>query len=220
MTVKGNFASALTNSFVSLASPSSASSMSLSVIDNEFDIVSNTASVLGVIKADAGTVGLRDLVAYHNRIMVNGSNLGSDVSDNINMYPILDSLALNAVPSGQTITRRAVQTGPSQWLCILDDDTSAQIPVGVNNSVAEITVFERTYAVTNSYKGLVRGGSTTAIVEMHNSGCGFYTTVLTGTTGTDGQLNISLRSTDSRFILENRTGSAGMFVFNVQSVRT
>lgn len=220
VTVKGNYASAVTSSIVHLEAPVVAESMSLSVINNELDVISTTSQILSVIKADAGTVGLRDLVAYHNRIMVNGSNLGSDVSDNINMYPILDSLALNAVPSGQTITRRAVQTGPSQWLCILDDDTSAQIPVGVNNSVAEITVFERTYAVTNSYKGLVRGGSTTAIVEMHNSGCGFYTTVLTGTTGTDGQLNISLRSTDSRFILENRTGSAGMFVFNVQSVGT
>lgn len=220
VTVKGNYASAVTSSIVYLEAPVVAESMSLSVINNELDVISTTSQILSVIKADAGTVGLRELVAYHNRMMVNGSNLGNDVSDNINMYPIFDNLALNAVPSGQSITRRAIQTGPSQWLCILDDDTSAQIPIGVNNSVAEITVFERDYAVTNSYKGIVRGGSTTAIVEVHNSGCQLFTSVLTGTTGTDGKLNISVRSSDSRYIVENRTGSSGMFVVNIDSVRT
>jgi hypothetical protein len=108
-----------------------------------------------------------------------------------------------------------MQTGVTQWLCILPNNTVTNIAVPLGQTVFKLAVYEKDYAVTNYFSGVVQRGNTTPILSSGNSGVGFSTASLTGTTGTVGNVTVSNR-TDGTVYIENRSGATGKFIVCIE----
>lgn len=194
-----NSAKGLAQSLVYLDEASAtAFDLALHVLNNTFSIVSSVANILAVIKA-SGALAMRQLWAWGNAFSIGGATLGGVTADNYTPYPVIGNLVAGVEP---------VRLGESKYVAILSDDTATVIPAA-SHAVkrAMVHVYEYNAAVTNNFCGVVLNGSATPVATISNSGVGLYTSSLAGTTGTDGQINLSVRA-DGPYYLENRTGGA------------
>lgn len=206
VSVKGNRVAGVRSSLVLIVDVAVSQKISLSVVHNEVDIISTGDTILSAVKANAGTIGFRDLMLYDNLLRVGGSGLGAVKSDNINLYPILSQIS--------TAAAFTAQLGPTTWLCIVPDDGVAAIDVGVGQTAGVVSLIERNRGVSNYFHGLVEAGNNVAILTIGSSGFALSAGNLTGTTGVDGNLTLSARS-DGRWYVENRTGTPGAFLLHV-----
>jgi hypothetical protein len=198
--VDGCVAKAVTQSLVHISDQTTTESLAINLVvtNNKFAVIAESgASTLHVIDASSN-LAVRSITAYGNHQFVGGSTLGSIIADNARRYRILDRISNTGL---------LLNFGERKWVVIIDDDSVVSIPVGQDCSAALLQVYEQTGAITNRYCGLVTLGSATSLADLHASGVGLYTSSLTGTTGTDGQINVSLRSSDGQVIIENRTGA-------------
>lgn len=204
--VIGNQAKSVSTSLVYLQDAGDAEGMYLTVCNNRFSVLSEAAQVLSVIKSSSTNPALRGLRAYGNDFDPSGSVLGSIFTDNGFPYPILDDMNYNQI---------AYQVGPSTWAIPLDDDDACEVPMMMGFTRAVLHVYEKDNKVANHFYGIVNFGSSTAVATISNSGQTLRTSLLSGTTGTNGELSVSLRA-EGRPMVENRTGTAGVFVFDVR----
>jgi hypothetical protein len=193
-----------------LGIPDSAGTLGLYVTNNDIDVVANSANSCSVINGDTGTIGLRDLKIANNELRAGGSALGNVKVSSMTKYPIISQIS--------TSTPFVVQIGVSKYLCILPNNTAADVVFPRDQSTFSLTVFEKDAAVTNYFSGIVTRGSTTPVLLAGSSGAALSVAALTGATGTSGNITISNRSTDGRFILENRSGFTGRFIVSVESL--
>lgn len=188
------------------------STLSLTLTNNDVSFCATGGAILAFLRtvSSGDPTNLRDFIAHGNTARIGGAILGSVKTDNFNPYMALDQIALTQP--------KAFQIGVRSWLCLLPDDSAVTVPVWMGQTVLELAVFEKDYAVTHSFKGIVQLGNTTPIHQAHNTNVEFRTSVLSGTTGTDGELTLSVRSSDGRLMVENRTGLAGRFVVSMSGL--
>jgi hypothetical protein len=210
VTIDGNRAKSSTLTGVYLGIPDSAGTLGLYVTNNDIDVVANSANSCSVINGDTGTIGLRDLKIANNELRAGGSALGNVKVSSMTKYPIISQIS--------TSTPFVVQIGVSKYLCILPNNTAADVVFPRDQSTFSLTVFEKDAAVTNYFSGIVTRGNTTPVLLSGSSGAALSVAALTGSTGTSGNITISNRSTDGRFILENRSGSTGRFIVSVEGI--
>lgn len=193
---------------VYLSNPDSASTLGLYVTNNQIDVVANTVNSCSIINGDSGTIGLRDLKIGNNELRAGGSALGTVKVDNMIKYPILSQIS--------TSVAFVVQIGISKYLCILPTNSAADVVYPLDQNTFRLSVHEKDAVVPNRFFGLVTRGSATP-VDTYGTANGFALSIaaLTGTTGTSGNVTVSVRSTDGRIIIENRSGSTGRFIVDI-----
>jgi hypothetical protein len=209
ITIDGNTVKSSTLTGVYLGNPDSAGTMGLYVTNNNINVVVNSVSSVSVINGDTGTIGLRDLKIANNELRAGGAALGSLKVDNMIKYPIISQIATSAP--------FVVQLGVSKYLCILPNNTAADVVFPLDQNTFAVTVLEKDAVVPNYFSGIITRGNTTPVLLSGSSLADLSTAALTGTTGTAGHITISNRSTDGRFILENRAGSTGRFIVSIES---
>jgi hypothetical protein len=209
---KGNRAKSPNQSFAYVTNPTpTGNPWSLTLTENDVSCVTEQPQIMAVLKHDGTAVpSIQNLIVYNNLIRVGGAILGGIKADNINKYPFIDALT----PSGPM----TIQTGLNQWLCTIPPNTVCPVPVpnGGGQLVYKLTIFEKLFAVTNYFSGIIQVGNSTPILTVGNSGVAFRIDTPSGTTGTAGDLNVWPRASDNLWI-NNLTPTAGKFVVSVES---
>ena len=162
----------------------------------DFSIIQDDTSTRLFIESTNGNVGI-GTTSPASKLDVRGKILFQDTENEANWS------SKNTLAGGRTGT--------------IGDDSATAYTIGSDNSV--IIVQERGTASSAAVQIAVRNGGTGVqqIAEMCQAGTKFETTTgnLTGTTGTNGKVTLSVGATAGEFYIENRLGYPATFYVTI-----